>query len=167
MKPPVVRQVSWPATIPQFAFLTIAMLLGNYFVSTSNGVLIGASVYLAYSFGSRMLIARDHQRGMSLTRGLRYAEAIPYFANSYKFFSDYAWIDRYRSVLLMSASQASYREMALCNIAFCYSQIGDGQRAEKYYHQAVNEFPDSGLARTALRLIESAKATIADSESEK
>ena len=55
----------------------------------------------------------------------------------------------------MSASAMSYREMALCNIAFCYSQIGKGMKAIEYYQRVLKEFPNSGLAQSALRMIES------------
>ena len=58
---------------------------------------------------------------------------------------------------MMSASAISYREMALCNIAFCYSQLGDGQKAESYYRRALDEFPNSALAVAALRMIESVR----------
>ncbi len=57
----------------------------------------------------------------------------------------------------MTPSAMSYREMALCNIAFCYSQIGKGEQALKYYQQAISEFPDCGLAEAAIRMIESTK----------
>lgn len=49
----------------------------------------------------------------------------------------------------------SYREMALVNIAFAYSQIGNGERAKAYYQHALEEFPNSSMAIAALRLIES------------
>ncbi|HEX7447932.1 MAG TPA: hypothetical protein VF306_10325 [Pirellulales bacterium] len=57
----------------------------------------------------------------------------------------------------MSSSAISYREMALCNIAFCYAQLGNGENAELYYRRTLDEFPDSGLADAALRMIESVR----------
>ena len=54
----------------------------------------------------------------------------------------------------MSPSAASYREMALANIGFCYSQIGDGDEARQYYTECIQRFPESGLATTALRMMD-------------
>ncbi|MEX2316199.1 MAG: tetratricopeptide repeat protein [Pirellulales bacterium] len=56
---------------------------------------------------------------------------------------------------MLSASAMSYREMALCNMAFCYAQAGDGQRAKDVYRQAIDLFPSSELARAGLRMLES------------
>ena len=155
----MVKQISWLGALPQLVALGLAMLAGFLIVRNSNGTFFGAAVYLGYSFGSRMLIARDHRRGMQLVRGLEFEAAIPEFENSYKFFAKNSWIDRFRSVVLMSASAMSYREMALCNIAFCYSQLGKGIEAVEYYQRALKEFPNSGLAQSALRMIESGAYT--------
>jgi len=45
--------------------------------------------------------------------------------------------------------------MGLCNIAFCYSQINNGQKAKEYYELTLKEFPDNGLAIAGLRMINS------------
>ncbi|PHQ61052.1 MAG: hypothetical protein COC08_06375 [Maribacter sp.] len=47
----------------------------------------------------------------------------------------------------------SYREMALANIGFCYSQIGDGIKSKEYYERTLKEFPESGLAKSALKMM--------------
>ena len=49
----------------------------------------------------------------------------------------------------------SYKEMALNNIGFCYSQIGQGKVSKEYYERTLKEFPDSGIAKVALRLLNS------------
>jgi TolA-binding protein len=56
---------------------------------------------------------------------------------------------------MMSPSAISYREMALVNIAFSVSQLGQGTDAKEYYQRALDEFPNSAMAKAALRLIES------------
>ena len=45
--------------------------------------------------------------------------------------------------------------MALLNIAFCYSQIDQGKKAKEYYQRVLNEFPESGMATAALKMIDS------------
>ena len=63
---------------------------------------------------------------------------------------------------MMSRSAMSYREMAQINIAFAYSQIGDSAKAKQYYQRALDEFPHSGMARAALRMIDSVERTIVE-----
>lgn len=154
---PVVKQLSWLAALPQFVAIGCAMATGIYISPTSNGIILGAAAYLAYSIGSRLFIARDHRRGMRLVRQRQFEAAINAYEDSYAFFARNAWIDQYRALILMSPSAISYREMALCNIAFCYAQLGNGKEAEAYYRRALDEFPNSGLAACALRMIESVR----------
>ena len=92
---------------------------------------------------------------MQLVKKHEYAGAIQFFEASYRFFTDNSWIDKYRYITLLSSSAMDYREMALCNIAFCYSQIGEGPKARAYYQQVLKTYPDNGLAQTALRMMES------------
>jgi len=152
---PVVRQMSWRATLPQLAALGIAASIGWLLTRSTEGVVWGTLVYLVYSFGSRSLLLRAHRRGMHHSKLQQYSEAIREFESSYSFFSRNSWIDRYRSITMMSPSAISYREMALANIAFSYSQLGQGTNAKAYYQRALDEFPNSMMARAALRLIES------------
>lgn len=152
---PVARQTSWWATIPQFAALSIAISIGSLLTRSTTGVVWGTSLYLVYSFGSRSLLLRAHRRGMHHLRLQQYPEAIREFESSYSFLSRNRWIDRGRSITMMSPSAISYREMALLNIAFSYSQLGQGANAKDHYQRAFDMFPNSMMAKAALRLIES------------
>jgi tetratricopeptide (TPR) repeat protein len=160
----MIRQISWIAAIPQFIVLALAVGMGML-LSPANltfGMTCGAATYLLYSFGSRLLIPRYHRTGIALSRQQRFADAIPHFERSLEFFDRHDWVDRYRSIVLMSPSAMSYREMALANIAFCYSQIGDGEQARLYYEKCLERFPDSSLALTALRMIDAVRRTPPD-----
>ena len=53
----------------------------------------------------------------------------------------------------MSAKAPTLRPMALVNIAFCHGQMGSGQLAKAYYERALQEFPNSGIATAALRML--------------
>lgn len=152
---PIVRQVSWPAALPQFAALAAAMAIG-YLLGGRDGAPWGALAYLAYSIGSRRIIPKAHRAGIALVKQQRFAEAIPKFQESFEFFERHPWIDRFRSITLMSPSAASYQEMALANIAFCYGQLGDGEQSRMYYQRCLERYPDSGLATAALRMLDSA-----------
>ena len=49
--------------------------------------------------------------------------------------------------------------MSLANIAFCYTQIGDGNKAKEYYEKALSQFPDSEMGKMGLRTIHAAANT--------
>jgi len=153
---PVVKQTSWLATIPQLVALLLAIAVGQS-LRPKDGFIWGAGAYLMYSIGSRWLIAKRHRVGMNLVKQHRFEEAIPEFQESLKFFDRNSWIDRFRSVVLMSPSAPGYREMALVNIAFCYGQINQGIQARRYYEECLERFPDSELAKTAIRMLDSQK----------
>lgn len=151
---PTVRPVSWVATIPQFLTLMVAGSVGWLLTESSSGVFLGAAVYLTYSIASRLVIPSAHRRGVRLMRSGRFEEAIEAYTESYAFFTRHAWLDRYRSLTMMSPSAISYREMALINMAVAYSQIDRGDLAKAYYARALEEFPNSAMAATALKMIE-------------
>lgn len=153
---PTVRQISWVSLLPQITLMGIFVLI-YYFIGTASYILYGAWTYLLLSFGGRAIVLRSHKKGMSSVKQGNFAGAIPHFQKSYDFFQTNGWIDKYR-YLILSSSKISFREMALNNIAFCYSQTGQGGLAEEYYLRTLREFPESGLATSALRMINSAKA---------
>ena len=155
-KTPTVRQVAWISLIPQLTFMGL-LIYSFFLLKSSEPILHGTLTYLAISFGLRTFIPKDHRQGIALVKKQRFSDAISFFQKSYSFFSKNNWIDKYRFLTLLSSSRMSYREMALCNIAFCYSQIGDGKTAIEFYTRALKEFPDSGLAQTALRMLHSAE----------
>jgi len=103
----------------------------------------------------RRTISRHHRMGISEMRLGQFGEAIHSFQRSIDFFERHPWIDRFRWITLLSASSMTYREMGIANIAFAYSQQGDGERARAYYEMCIKEFPDNGVAISALRLMDS------------
>ncbi len=173
-KAPVVRQVSWPFVLPQIAamaasvFVVYVVLRPQEFV---HALMIGCGIYLVYSIGSRRLITRAHRKGIRLSKRGEFREAIEHYRRSHDFFTMHPWVDKYRSIILMSCSAISYREMALVNMGFCYGQIGEAQKAKECYQAAVDAFPRSAMAASALRMIDTFEskgkpepATAADGE---
>lgn len=152
---PTVRQVAWVSLIPQLILVGL-LILAYHKQNTENPVLFGTLTYVLLSITIRpLLINKSHKLGMKLIKQEKYADAIPCFIRSYDFFKRYEWLDKYRYLTLLSSSKMSYKEMALNNIAFCYGQAGDGIRSKEYYERTLQEFPDSGLAKAGLRLINS------------
>lgn len=152
--PPVIKQVAWLSLIPQIAFMLILIAIYNYFGSKDAG-LYGALTYLTLSMSLRYFIPKNHRKGIQLTKINQFEKAISEYEKSYEFFTKNDWIDKYRFITLLSSSKMNYREMALCNIAFCYSQIGNGAKAIEFYQKTLVEFPKNGIAHSALKMLNS------------
>lgn len=155
-KVPIVKQVGWLSVLPQLAVLVVLIILAGLF-GFNRPVPIGVILYLAIFYLLRFQVPKHHRRGISLFKKKAFSEAIQHFQKSYDFFKRNMWIDNYRYITLLSSSRVSYTEMALLNMAYCYSQIGKGQESLKFYKKSLDEFPDSEMAKAALKMFESAK----------
>lgn len=150
---PTIRQTAWISVIPQFLFMGLLLLVFHQ-ISSENAVLYGAVTYLSISYILRNFIPKSHRKGLSLYKENRFLEGIDSFQKSYDFFCQHNYLDKYRFLLLLSSSKMGYKEMALNNIAFGYSQIGDGKKAKEYYERLLIEFPKNGIAKAALKMID-------------
>jgi tetratricopeptide (TPR) repeat protein len=151
---PTVRQIAWISLIPHMSVLGVLILI-YYLLNVREAYMAGAINYLIISFSLRTFIPKDHRKGISLVHRKEFKDAIPYFEKSADFFTRYEWVDKYRYLTLLNSSAMSYKEMALCNIAFCYGQTGNGKKAVEYYNAALKEFPNSSLASTGLTMLNS------------
>lgn len=154
-KLPIVRQVAWLSIIPQFAIMALFYFALQLAFTPDTALLAAASIYLLLSLFLRYTIAHHHRKGFALFKKGQYEEAIKHFHNSYDYFTKNQWVDQWRFITMFSSSRMSYREVALLNIGFCYSQIGDGKNAKKYYEETLKYFPDSKMAQTALQALTS------------
>jgi tetratricopeptide (TPR) repeat protein len=155
---PVVRQEHWRGVTSQLIVIA-ALVLVVYMVFPKLGIirefLIATLVYFIFCRIMRTIFTRDHKSGMRAYHARKFQDAISHFESSYRFFSTHRHLDRWRSALFGVLSQNPYRVMALCNSAYCYSQIGDGQRAITLYEQALQEEPDCALAKGSLNMLRS------------
>ena len=115
--------------------------------------MMGAVLYMLWSFLARAVVTRTYRSGVRLMKKGKFREAIPKFQAALTFFDRHSWIDRFRYLALLSNSRMSYREMSMCNVAFAHSQLGEGREAKALYERALAEYPDSGIAQAALNLI--------------
>ena len=149
---PVIRQINWIALAFQLCiFVALVFLFQALNVGAPSLSAIAAYLVLVYFL--RFFLAKDHRYGMMFLKREDFESAILHFGNSYEYFQEKPWLDRFRAVFLLSSSRISYKEMALVNIAYCYSQLGNGAQAKTYYQQALREFPDSGIAKAGLNAI--------------
>lgn len=45
--------------------------------------------------------------------------------------------------------------MALLNMAFSYSQLGNGMKSKEIYEKVIEDYPQNEIARSALRMLNS------------
>jgi tetratricopeptide (TPR) repeat protein len=160
MRVPIVREVSWLAVLPQLlilaSFIAIAALLGGGY--DDRTLIFGAGTYLGLSFVLRHTVTRQHRIGIRLMKARKFEEALPHFELSAEYFGRHALIDKLRAFTLLSAARMSFREMALCNVAFGLSQLGRGAEAKAAYKRVLREYPDNPLASAALNMIVAAES---------
>ena len=147
------RRLSRPALLLHLAVLgglvaTTARLFPEY--GKLDALLVGAAPYVLYSAVVRPLLTRRHRAGIRHLRAGRYPEAIRAFGESRDFFGRHPGLDRFRFLLLMSAGAASYRELAMVNIAYAHARSGDLPAARRACGEALAAFPGSGIARSIL-----------------
>jgi tetratricopeptide (TPR) repeat protein len=155
---PVIRRLYLPALIPQL--LAIAALgVGIHFcfprLDVIPSIAIAAIVYPIFCRVLRETFAHDHAAGMRAYKAQHFEEAISHFEASYRFFLAHPLTDKCRSLLFGVATQNPYRVIALCNMAYCYTQIGNGNKAIELFEQALQESPECTLARTSLSMLRS------------
>jgi len=151
---PIVRQIAWASIIPQILLIGIFIYI-FHLLNIGDPFVFGALTYLILSFGLRYIFTAAHRKGINLVKQQKFDDAIPYFEKSVDYFSKNSWIDKYRFLTLLSSSKMSYREMGLCNIAFCYSQIGNGLKSKEFYQQTLEDYPENGMARAGLNMLNS------------
>ena len=156
----VVRELRWLYVLPQLGAMAVVIAACIAGAGYPTGLFVGAAIYLAYSFGSRAILARHHKAGVRRIFRREWAEAIPCFQRSQAFFERFPWIDRYRQLFLMSPSGASYHEMALVNQAVCLVHLNRGAEARQLYERVLAQYPDSPLAEAALKAMAAGEAAV-------
>jgi tetratricopeptide (TPR) repeat protein len=158
----VVSQLHWKGLTMQL--IVIAALVLVAYVAFPNlkiirYFLVAAWFYFILCRIIRAIFTRDQNRGMRAVQARNFQDAISHFESSYRFFSTHRQLDKWRSVIFGVSSQNSYRVTALCDSAYCYSRIGDRQRAITLLEQALQEEPDCAVAKDLLDLLRSGSST--------
>jgi tetratricopeptide (TPR) repeat protein len=156
IKTPMAHSVAWISMLPQILLIFVLMFI-FYLIGFKEYITIGIVVYLCILFLLRNFLAMDHRKAIRLMKRRKFEEAIPFFEKSIRFFTENSWVDKFRYITLLSSSKIGYREMGLCNIAFCYGQIGNGQKAIECYEAILKEFPKNGLSISALNMFNAVK----------
>lgn len=153
---PTLRRTSMMMIFSQAA--VVALLIGIINVvmrplSSISAIAAGIMLYIAYSFGSRMILTAAHRRGVRLVREKKWQAAVQAFEASYAFFTRFPWLDEYRFLAMLTPTSIGYREMALNNMGFALVQAGNNRQAKQHYLKLLEQFPQSDLAETARRVL--------------
>nr|WP_294950216.1 hypothetical protein [uncultured Mucilaginibacter sp.] len=136
--------------------LSLFYLFSIFSVEDEFAVMLGAVVvYYFIIYCLRNLVASEHRKAINTLKKGNYEAAMASFKKSTQFFTDNAWVDKYRAITMLSASKKTYREMALCNIGFCLTQTKRGAEAIEIYKDVLRQYPENDIAITALRTLES------------
>ncbi|WP_313531728.1 tetratricopeptide repeat protein [Sphingobacterium multivorum] len=149
---PINRSISWPAYFIIFA-LSAGFIFSFDYIFQTNDIFYPIMVISALAIILRVTIPRSHRKGIQAIKENDYSTATTYFKESVDYFTRNEWVDRYRVITILSASKMCYREMGLCNIAFCYSQTGKAEKAKALYKEILQEYPENGIAYYALNSI--------------
>lgn len=133
-----------------FLTTTVIMLCSDHIKSNTLRMVITFILLLAIFFPLKLLVPIHHYRGAKLSKRKEYLGAIDEFEQSYQFFTKYKLVDDLRFITTLSPNDISYRELALCSIAYNYSLFGDREKSKGYYIKALQEFPKSEIAKDNL-----------------
>ncbi len=156
MSQPLISHISWKNLLPQLTVATVLILAANFLLPVrelAEAFAIGGGVFVLYSFGSRFLIASDNRLGLKALARQEYDSALEYFERSYAFFSRNEWLDRYRSITLMSPSRWSFREIALMNILTVHVRSKDFAAAREAARRVLEQFPQNQIAQSTYDML--------------
>ncbi len=151
---PIYKSISFIRLIPQaFILILIYEIFRN--IEVPNYTILSIVAFIMLSIYLKIIIPRSHRKGIFFIKKNNYASALLCFHLSYQFFHRYEWLDKYRSLFLLSASKLSYKEMALANMGFCYLRMDKKKDARKIYQRLLTEFPHNQQAKEALNALNS------------
>jgi len=90
----------------------------------------------------------------------KFEEAIPHFEKSVQYFENRPQLDKYRLLAFLSISKMTYKEMGLYNLARCYTQLNEAEKATSLYEKIVLEYPNNQNAISAIQMINLKEAEI-------
>ncbi|VAV96106.1 hypothetical protein MNBD_ALPHA08-677 [hydrothermal vent metagenome] len=160
-KIPITRPVSIFGVVVLALIVSIVVFLGIVMGKAflpEPGLLWGlaAAVFLIgfYMAFVHLFVLADFNKGLRLLLAEKnLEEATSLFERFLLLLGRRRWIDRWRFLVLLSPAAITYREMSLVNIAYCYAHLGEREKSKAQYEQTLEQFPDSAIASSALKMI--------------
>lgn len=132
--------------IPLSVAVAVPWLAGLRFYPSA--VMVGVFGFLAYRlFVVRFGLCRDHRRGIVLIRRGRFEEGRAALEKSEQVWTARPFLDRYRAILLGSATPHRFAILARYNQAYALSRLGRGEDALERLESVLAEDPSMMQAR--------------------
>ncbi len=153
-KVPFVKQeTNWLAFIPKLAVIGI-LCLCFYPLDKQSFFLIAFFAYFMLTLLARWLFFPNAlYEGITLIKQAKFQEAIPVIQVTIDYYTKHSWIDKFRFLLLISSAKRTIRESSICNLAYCYLQTGNIQKAKEIYHDVLLQYPENINAKSMLNTI--------------
>lgn len=134
-----IRQMLSAWGLAYYFLVEIAFIyfFSRWFPGKVYGLFTGVLVFLMVLLLQQYIHRRPFRRGIKYLKKNEYDAAITCFQESLKHFEQYPFLDRYRYLLLISASEISCKEMALKNIVACYYFLKEKEKAAFYYDSLI------------------------------
>ena len=151
-KPLVARTSSWWRLCIVLTVLFSLQGAGAYFAGLPGSIAATVIYFILKTLLQRR--AKSFQgAGLKLMAEERYLEAAAMFEAGYRYFSERRWMDRYRAISMLDHTGMDWREMMLANMATNLAMAGDRERAIELYKKCLELYPESRLAKPALRFL--------------
>ena len=118
--------------------LELLLIVGIWRVFTDSwryAFIFGGFTYILLAWSLRLILQRYHRKGMQLMRKKHFEKATAAFQNSYRFFTAYPWIDKYRCVTMFSSNAIPFQQMALNNLGICYLYMDKTEKALEVFEK--------------------------------
>ena len=112
-------------------------LFSLWFPGKLYGLFMGVLAFLVLLLLQQYTHRSTFRQGIRHLKKNQYDAAIICFQKSLKYFEQYPFLDKYRHLLLISASEISCKEMALKNIVACYYFLNNKEKAAFYYDSLI------------------------------
>lgn len=129
-----------------------------------HGVMVGSAVFLVYrTLVVRTWLLRDHSRGVHAVKDGDHAAGLQSFVDSEAVWAARPMLDRYRGLVLGSASQWPFLSQAQYNQALCLFHLGRTVEAADVLSTLLEREPKMLLARSlSVHIASQAPAESAD-----
>lgn len=139
------------SVVPVALFCSVGFALGG----SDRGLLLGAGAFLLFRLlFVRRLLLKDHSQGIRATKAGRFEEALAAFERSEAIWTNRAFLDRHRALLLGSSVRYSFEFLSIFNQAYALGRLSRGEEALAMLDRLEALSPGSALARSLRDLLE-------------
>lgn len=147
------QETKWIALVPRLVLLAILCFL-LYPYDNQIFFVYAFFLYLAITYSIKYsMIPGSTFTGVKFLKKGQFEEALPFIEKDIEYYSSKPWIDKYRFLLMISSSALSFREMSLCNRAWCLLQTGRVKETIDQYESVIRHYPQNVVTRAQLKTI--------------